>query len=532
MPRDGNMSSWWWCGKEAAYEPLESRAKGVVGAVQSSTKALVVFFLVLLALVAFISSRWFDGTTFTMVTSWGQQPSRSHRRHYRSHSRPVTLTCPNQTTAQTQYCRRFTYPSPPVSLSPSPSPSPSPLPIASSEPPPPSCPDYFRWIHEDLRPWRSTGITREMVESAQKLAAFRLLVIDGRVYVEQYHRVFQTRDLFTLWGFVQLANRYPGYLPDLDLMFNCEDVPTVKAADYKASPPPPLFRYCKDDTTVDIVFPDWSFWGWPEINIKPWEPLSEEMKEANERVKWKKRKPYAYWKGNPGVSRQRQDLLKCNLSNGHDWNARVFAQNWEKETQNGFKESNLAEQCMYRYKIFVEGRAWSVSEKYTLACDSPALFVTTHFYDFMTRGLIPGRHYWPIRETAKCRSIKFAVDWGNKHQKKAQAMGKEGSRFILEEVKMDYVYQYMLHLLTEYANLLRYKPTLPEKATDLCLESVACREQGRVKEFLMQSMVKRTSDSEPCDLPPAYTSRELEELRSRKAEAVKQVEKWEQESWH
>ena len=101
-----------------------------------------------------------------------------------------------------------------------------------------------------------------MVESAQKLAAFRLLVIDGRVYVEQYHRVFQTRDLFTLWGFVQLANRYPGYLPDLDLMFNCEDVPTVKAADYKASPPPPLFRYCKDDTTVDIVFPDWSFWGW------------------------------------------------------------------------------------------------------------------------------------------------------------------------------------------------------------------------------------------------------------------------------
>lgn len=111
-------------------------------------------------------------------------------------------------------------------------------------------------------------------------------------------------------------------------------------------------------------------------------------------------------------------------------------------------------------------------------------------------------------------------------------MGKEGSRFILEEVKMDYVYQYMLHLLTEYAQLLRYKPTLPEKATDLCLESVACREQGLVKEFLMQSMVKWTSDSEPCDLPPAYTSRELEELRSRKAEAVKQVEKWEQEAWH
>lgn len=69
-----------------------------------------------------------------------------------------------------------------------------------------------------------------------------------------------------------------------------------------------------------------------------------------------------------------------------------------------------------RYKIFVEGRAWSVSNKYILACDSPALFVSTHFHDFFSRGLMPGLHYWPIREDDKCSSIKFAVDWGNKHR--------------------------------------------------------------------------------------------------------------------
>ncbi|RRT85971.1 hypothetical protein B296_00000596 [Ensete ventricosum] len=331
-----------------------------------------------------------------------------------------------------------------------PSPSPSAASTSGTEPPP-FCPDYFRWIHEDLRPWNPTGITRKMVESARQFAAFRLLVIGGRVYVDQYHRVFQTRDLFTLWGFVQLATRYPGRLPDLDLMFNCEDMPTVKADDYNTShPPPPLFRYCKDDSTVDIVFPDWSFWG-------------------------------------------------CNFLDD-------------------------------RYKIFVEGRAWSVSSKYILACDSPALFVTTHFHDFLTRGLMPGRHYWPIGEDNQCRSIKFAVDWGNKHQEKVQAMGKEGSSFILEEVKMEFVYQYMLHLLTEYAKLLRYEPTLPENATELCLESLACGEEGRVREFLMQAMVKWTSDSEPCTLPPPYSPGALEQLRSRKADAIKQVQEWEQEA--
>ncbi|KAL8124550.1 hypothetical protein AgCh_012268 [Apium graveolens] len=29
-----------------------------------------------------------------------------------------------------------------------------------------------------------------------------------------------------------------------------------------ATAPPPLVRYCADDSTLDIVFPDWSFWGW------------------------------------------------------------------------------------------------------------------------------------------------------------------------------------------------------------------------------------------------------------------------------
>ena len=68
---------------------------------------------------------------------------------------------------------------------------------------------------------------------------------------------------------------------------------------------------------------------------------------------------------------------------------------------------------LYRYKIYIEGSAWSVSEKYILACDSVTLLVTPQYYDFFTRGLMPLQHYWPIREDNKCRAIKHAVDWGN-----------------------------------------------------------------------------------------------------------------------
>lgn len=92
-----------------------------------------------------------------------------------------------------------------------------------------------------------------------------------------------------------------------------------------------------------------------------------------------------------------------------------------------------------RFKIIVEGRAWSVSSKYILACDSPALFVTTHFHDFMTRGLMPGRHYWPIREDNQCRSIKFAVEWGNKNQEKVSPASTFDSFSSFDQSLLNYL---------------------------------------------------------------------------------------------
>ena len=137
-----------------------------------------------------------------------------------------------------------------------------------NRPPPSTCPDYFRWIYEDLRPWSHTGISRDMVARAKRTATFRLVVVKGKAYVERYQKSFQTRDVFTLWGILQLLRRYPGRVPDLDLMFDCVDWPVVLSKAYSgpnATSPPPVFRYCGHDDSLDIVFPDWSFWGWYDV---------------------------------------------------------------------------------------------------------------------------------------------------------------------------------------------------------------------------------------------------------------------------
>jgi len=241
------------------------------------------------------------------------------RRHHSNSTAPlvpIPFTCGNATSPQQSKCTAAPAPRPPSTT----------LQVPGG-PAPPSCPDYFRYIHDDLRPWRGAGITREAVERARRHAYFRLVVVGGRAYVETYQRAYQTRDVFTQWGILQLIRRYPGRVPDLDIMFACDDPGQVRAADFPSpSEAPPVFRYSKDASTLDIVFPDWSFWGWPEVGIRPWTQMLEEVAQENERVRWPERQPYAYWKGAPSRYRIRHELMRCNASNGQEWNARLFSQ--------------------------------------------------------------------------------------------------------------------------------------------------------------------------------------------------------------
>lgn len=91
---------------------------------------------------------------------------------------------------------------------------------------------------------------------------------------------------------------------------------------------------------------------------------------------------------------------------------------------------------------------------------------------------------------------------------------------------MEYVYDYMFHLLTEYAKLLRFKPTKPPEAIEVCPESLACQAIGREKKFMEDSMVRSASDAGPCDLPPPFSPEEFKTLRRRREKAMKQIETW------
>ncbi|KAK8960488.1 hypothetical protein KSP40_PGU005348 [Platanthera guangdongensis] len=137
-----------------------------------------------------------------------------------------------------------------------------------SSSPRPTCPDFFRSIRRDLEPWRLSGISLASLADARKYAAMRVVILAGnRLYLDLYYSCVQSRAMFTIWGLLQLLRRYPGMVPDVDLMFDCMDRPAIYRPEYGdltvsgQAPPPPLFRYCTTKEHFDIPFPDWSFWG-------------------------------------------------------------------------------------------------------------------------------------------------------------------------------------------------------------------------------------------------------------------------------
>jgi hypothetical protein len=95
---------------------------------------------------------------------------------------------------------------------------------------------------------------------------------------------------------------------------------------------------------------------------------------------------------------------------------------------------------------------------------------------------------------------------------------------------MDYVYDYMFHLLTEYAKLLRFKPTKPPEAVEVCSESLACQAIGNEKKFMEDSMVRSASDAGPCDLQSPFSPEEFKGLQHRREKSMRQIQTWEQKA--
>lgn len=92
---------------------------------------------------------------------------------------------------------------------------------------------------------------------------------------------------------------------------------------------------------------------------------------------------------------------------------------------------------------------------------------------------------------------------------------------------MPNVYDYMFHLLSEYGKLLRYKPSVPPGAVELCSETCACPRSGLEKAYKVESMEMGRATNGPCSLPPPFNEFEANALKEEASKAFIQAQAWE-----
>jgi hypothetical protein len=96
---------------------------------------------------------------------------------------------------------------------------------------------------------------------------------------------------------------------------------------------------------------------------------------------------------------------------------------------------------------------------------------------------------------------------------------------------MEYVYDYMFHMLTEYASLLKFEPEVPQGAVELWPETMAGSANGTEKKFMMESLVKEPSLTSPCTMPTPFEPKALGNFYRSNLNLIRQVEKWENKYW-
>ncbi|XP_024524827.1 uncharacterized protein LOC112344403 [Selaginella moellendorffii] len=176
--------------------------------------------------------------------------------------------------------------------------------------------DFHRAGSRASRPWKNGGITESSLSAARKKGSMPVVISGGNLYIEVYRECPQSGNIFIPWGLLLLLERKFGQDHEDD------------------QAPAPFFSYCTTNDTLDVPFPDLSFWGWPEVDIPPWEEQSQPIVPGS----WEK------------------------------WISRLKAVTAMQRQVNGTTLTFVSMLTLLSiFNIYVEGAAWSASLKYRMA---------------------------------------------------------------------------------------------------------------------------------------------------------------------
>ena len=86
--------------------------------------------------------------------------------------------------------------------------------------------------------------------------------------------------------------------------------------------------------------------------------------------------------------------------------------------------------------------------------------------------------------------------------RQAKEIGKAGQDFMWRTLSMNHVYDYVFHLLNEYAKLQTFNPVVPPEAQIVCQNTILCFADDKKSKNILSKSEEKASILPPCTFAP------------------------------
>jgi len=324
--------------------------------------------------------------------------------------------------------------------------------------------DLFGQIDRDLGRYRKLSAFQRSLYAnfcaQRQRACITLRIVEGVAFVLDLFPGYQSRHRATLHA-VHRALQRLGPVPDVEVVIDVTDGELQKVD------LPILVITHRLESPAGILYPDFTFFSWPESACPPGETshahallMERYARNWTQRAApWVNRSQLLFWRGAPVDDDGRRARALEHLAEVGGTDA-AFVR-WQATSVTGENQVpgcvGLLEHCRYRYLAFLAGTTYSSRLKYQLLCGSTVLAAVPEFGEWWTGLLRPGGHYAEVaRDWHDAGRVLAALraDPG-----RARAIAARGQRLALSALTTAAVDCYWWRLLAAAAEVL--PPPLP-----------------------------------------------------------------------
>jgi len=403
-------------------------------------------------------------------------------------------------------------------------------------------------IMDALRPFEKLngGITMRglrLAEQKCKVSTWchRAQVIGGRLYVTDLRAIFFDRHyaMARIMPLLLTMLRWP--VPDFDALFSGTDYPIMEiprdaahmARMYGSGQPiPPLFSPTAGTHTLDLPWPDFSFF--PPLGKCPmdptgktcthplktprWQKAHPELLAMGRKVRWEDKISRAVFTGNMKTSPNRQKIFQ----QGQHHPELLFVNEvyiktsppscfdiGEPNVTNGgtlVKKCGLSfeEMCKYKYLLNVGSNGYANKLKYLFLCGSVVIWVRKDSlnHEFFERHFVPGIHYAPVDTVEEVPETIRRLQADDAFAKRVALAGQAR----MAEMDPEEVTHYCYRMLKAYAAMQRFVPKRDPRSWEVNCEDDLTRHYDRGGEIAWRYL---REDNTSCLRPPTPGSADV-----------------------